>query len=170
MAPTFGNAYYGLEVYGLPSYYPGPPPPEIPQFVIPTEALNPKTPLMSVAAEGSFVKQKTFYLKRVVTPWGYDSVYPRQIVARYNPPRDVKTPCKIYLRQSFTQAVSAWKALPQQERQPFNSYVSHYGLVMTGRNLFISKFMKQKIAAPENPCTGPPRRDTRHLRRRPGRT
>jgi hypothetical protein len=170
MTPTLGNGYYGLELYGRPTYYLGPAAPEVPQFVIPAEALNPQTPLMSLAASGEFVKQKVFYLKRVVNPQGYDSVKPRQIVANYARSPDTKTPCKLFLRQSFKEAVASWMALGAADRQPFIELVNHYGLVMNPRNLFISKFMKAKIASPENPCTGIPRRDTRRLRRSPGRT
>lgn len=170
LGATWGSFYWGTKAWlaiAAPYYVPGPPAP--PQFVIPPEALDPRTPLMSLQASGNFSGYFIFKIQRIKTPTGYDSKIPRQIIQPYYVPPDTKTPCKLFLRKAFRQAVAAWQALPAIDKTPFNKHVAHYGLVMSPYNLFLSKYMRAQIASPENPCAPHRRRDTKRLRRRPGR-
>ena len=125
---------------------------------------------MSIAAEGTIGHEYSFYFRRIRNGTGWCGPRPRQIVRHLPGQRSGRSPCQLYLRDSFRQAVAGWMALPQSDRDPFEKYVTHYGLVMLPRSHYIRYFMRSKVAAPENPCPPSAWRDKRKIRRTPGRT
>ena len=176
--PPFGRALYGLTVLGTLKYgrqeaayyaFEGPwPPPE--QFVIPPEALDPRTPLMSIAASGQIAKQYIFYLRATKVPHRAKHLPVRQIVSKYHSHPPDQTPCVQYVQGVFRSAVAAWHALTPTAKIPYERHVTHYGLVMEPFNLFISKFIKARLQADKNPCVTIGRKRKNRLARRPGRT
>ncbi len=168
--PKWGTQKWGTFKWGaLPSIYPpGPLPPEV--FVMPPEALDPQTPLMSIQATGHFRHTWLFKLR----PTHYSKTGKRskvkQYVYKYYSKKYERGPCHAFLRDLFKEAVHAWQALGPADRQPFIDYPKHYGLCMHGQNYFIGKYIKARLDTPLNPCENRPRRDSRRLRRDGGRT
>jgi hypothetical protein len=168
--PISGNFTYGTRKYGraVATYSPGPLPEEV--FVMQPAALDPRTPLMSVNATGHFRRTWMFRMKRT-PPW--TAPHKRRITQEVYPfveQRRNDTPCMTYISARFACAVHLWQGLTPAQRKPYNDHVARYGDVMSGYNRFISEYLKALRGLPENPCKGPPRPDSRRLRRKPGRS
>lgn len=166
----WGQEKWGTFKWGeIPSYY-GPAPPPVYEFVIPPECLDPQTPLMSIRATGHFRKTWMFRIHGHWVSYSLKHKVFRQEIFHYNARPYHCTPCDYFVRQAFAAAVHSWQTLTEDERAPFNAYVAHYGVCMSGYNRWIAIFMKQALADPTNPCDNPPRIDYRKLRRIPGRS
>jgi hypothetical protein len=163
-SPEVSATPYAAEAYYEPLTPPGPEP-----FVMIPQALQTNFPLLSCLASGNFAKRWIFKVCRVRYGTAKQKRRLQQTIQAYYVPPYHRSPCDAYRRDSFALAVAAWQALTPEEKKPYRHFVSHYGIVMSGYNRFISKFMKARAKSPLNPCTNPPRPDTRHLRLSPGR-
>jgi hypothetical protein len=71
----------------------------------------------------------------------WDKLFMRQRVKGTNP----NTEEQRSNRQSFTEAVKSWQALAEEEKSKYNKKARY--LNMSGYNLYISGFMKERISA-----------------------
>lgn len=96
----------------------------------------------------SYLKSVSGNIGGIVFYTCYDREYARIRVTPHNP----NTEAQVYIRRSFAGAVKSWQGLPEDKKYRYNKKARH--LSMSGYNLYISEYMKERILSsvikPEN--------------------